>query len=359
MPRKHAPSIRSIARATGLSKATVAYALNGTPGVAEETVRKVREAADKAGYRRNPMFSALMSAMRRAQGVSFQGVLAAVDLVEPDRPAHGPFHRELVAGARATAETLGFSFELHQVGGDGMSPERLSSVLRARGIRGLVILPSWRTPDFSRFDWAWFTGIYADYIAEKPVINAVCSDHYRSMLDLLNLLHARGYRRPGLVIEEGRDERVHLRTGAALRSFNASRPGAKAPAPFVIQADKPGQASGDATPAGSISCSRRAILDWARRERIDVLLSHHPEILDWLGEEGLAVPGDLGFVGLNLAKTKGRCAGLDLRPRLIGSCAVETLVGQIQRQAWGLPEYPTTTTLAGEFRDGPTLRTPQ
>jgi LacI family transcriptional regulator len=341
MPQSATPSVRSLAKLTGFSKATVANALNGSPSVAAATVKKIRAVAAQIGYERNPMVGTLMSAMRRSRASSLRGVLAVGEIVEPDRPEHGLFHRELFAGCNACAEELGFRIEYFRVNEGGLTPQRLSSVLKARGIRGLILLPSWRTPDFSRFDWSWFAGVYADYIAETPTLNSVCCDHYRSMLELLGRLSERGYRRPGFIVEAGRDERVHLRMSAAVLAFQSGRAGGQWIEPFCVP-----------------EISAPVVADWIARERPDVVLSHHPDVLDWIQQAGYPVPERVGFVGLNVTKSRRSCAGLDLKPREIGHCAVEILIGQIQRQHWGVPRFPTNTTILGEFIDGPSLSRP-
>lgn len=334
------PSIRLIAEKTGLSRATVANALNGTPTVAKETAKKVLLAAEKLGYRRNPMIGALMSAVRRSEGTNLQGVLAAVEIGEPNRPDHGPFHRALLAGCKQCAEELGFGLDLFCLEPGEISPERLSGLLKARGIRGMVLLPSWRLPDFSRFDWSWLTGVYADYLAEESQLNSVCCDHYRTVLDALERLFAMGYRRPGMLFEKGREERIHMRMSAALRVFQAGHPEVKAIAPRFME-----------------QVTQDRVGSWLDEVEPDVVLAHQGnEVMDWIRESGRSIPNEIGFCCLNLAKTEREAAGLDLRPQEIGRCAVEQLIAQVQRQAWGRSAIPTTTTVTGAFLLGPTLR---
>src|SRR5436190_12771892 len=95
------PTLRSLAAALGLSRTTVSDALRGSPRVDPATAVRVRKAARDAGYRRNPLAGALMSELRRSRGTTFRGVLAAVDLNEPDLPVSNRSHRELVLGAEA------------------------------------------------------------------------------------------------------------------------------------------------------------------------------------------------------------------------------------------------------------------
>ena len=51
------------------------------------------------------------------------------------------------------------------------------------------------------------------------------------------------------------------------------------------------------------------------------------------------------------------CAGLDLQPRVLGVRAAELLIAQLQRNELGIPEWPSTTTIAARWADGPTVRT--
>ena len=217
-----APTVRSLARTLGLSHTTVSDALRGKGRVDPATAARVQKAARDAGYQRNPLAAAVMSELRRSRGATFRGVLAAVDLAEPDRAPHGVFHRELVFGARERAVDLGFKLEEFLVGSGGMTATRLDSILQSRGIHGVLLLPSWYAPDWSELDWSRYAAVYTDYVIERPPLHCVCCNHYRSMAALLLRLKERGYTRPGLFLERGRDERTQRRFSAAFRSFQES-----------------------------------------------------------------------------------------------------------------------------------------
>ncbi len=333
------PSVRSIARLTGFSKATVANALRGDASVAVATAERIRAVAAEVGYESNRFVTGLMSAMRRSQTTGFHGVLASIEFAEPERPAHGPFHLELVAGARGRAAALGFKLEEFVVGVRRLTLARLDAVLKARGIHGVVVLPAWRAPDLGALDWASLAAVAADRMPTAIQLHSVCCDHYSSMYHLLESLERRGYRRPGLILETGRDERVLMRRSAALHAFQQRLPRSRR----VPLLEAP-------------ALDREVFDSWFRRHRPDVVLAHEPEVLDFLEADDVAVPDACGFVCLNLAKTKRPCAGLDLQPRLIGARSVELLVAQLQQNARGVPECPSVLTLAARVVDGPTLR---
>jgi LacI family transcriptional regulator len=337
-----APTLRSLAKILGLSRTTVSDALRYSPRVDPKTVLRIKQAAAKAGYHRNPLAGALMSELRRSRGLAFRGVLAAVDFNEPDRPQDGaPYHRELYAGLDTRATELGFKVERFSVGHAGVSVHRLDSILQSRGINAIVLLPSWDEPDLSNLDWTRFSGIYTDYIIERPKLHSVCSDQYRSLLAALQRLAALGYKRPGLYLLQHQDERLHYRWSAAYRAFQDSHPKIKPLPPLIVE-----------------RFERDEFVRWFREHKPDVVLGHNAAAVEWMEFCGAKVPATHGFVCLNLHMKSRPCAGLDLQPRTLGARAAELLIAQLQRNETGIPEWTSTTTISARWVDGPTLRTP-
>jgi DNA-binding LacI/PurR family transcriptional regulator len=87
------PTIADIARAAGVSKGSVSYALNGNPGLSDQTRRRILAIADEIGWRPNRAARALSASRAGACGL----VLA--------RPAHllayDPFFPRLLSGIEA------------------------------------------------------------------------------------------------------------------------------------------------------------------------------------------------------------------------------------------------------------------
>src|SRR5688500_1792664 len=103
------PTVRSLAPQLKLSVATVSEALRDSPNVKAETKARVLRAAKKAGYRANPLLGAALSAVRRARHLDYRGTLALIDTEDvARRDQFILFHREIIAGASARAEQLGF-----------------------------------------------------------------------------------------------------------------------------------------------------------------------------------------------------------------------------------------------------------
>lgn len=334
-------TLRSLARELGLSPTTVSDALRGRGRVNAETAARVRQAADRLGFRINPLMASVLSEVRRGRQPAFRGVIAALDLYEDRHWPHGPFPKAIVDGAQALAVEQGFSVELFVAGGSAMSIRRLDSVFAARGIEGLIILPSWFQPDLSGLTWSRYAAVYTDFIRTEPRFHTVCMDHYGTMFELLERLVARAYRRPGYVLQGYRGERVQRRQTAAFIEFQTSSLPAKDRVPLLSTHDLP---------------TRAEFVKWLRRCRPDVVLTHYAEVQDWLEAE--SAPGEVGFVLLNSIDVQRPCACLDQQPRLIGEHAAQVVINNLLRGGRGIPETYSRTTIGSRWIEGPTVRPP-
>lgn len=118
-----------VARAAGTSTAVVSYVINDGPrAVAPETRKRVLEAIEQTGYRRDPIAGALASGKTRTLG-----------LVVPD--IENPFFAALAKQLEATAMNIGHTLLLAN---SGESPEREASLVEKfteRRVDGLMVTP--------------------------------------------------------------------------------------------------------------------------------------------------------------------------------------------------------------------------
>lgn len=333
------PTLRSLEQALGVSRTTISRALRGSPYVRESTAARIRKAAAAAGYERNPLAGAVMSELRRSRGELFRGVLALLDLDERDRPKYaGRFHAELALGAEERAETLGFKIERFMVG-PRMPQRRVNQILQSRDIQGVLLLPTWGSPDYLNLDWSKYSGIYMDYRIERPAISCVCCDHFRSMMMALEELVARGYRRPGLILPRQHDARLQHRWAAAFLAFQKLHLEEKAVPPLITD-----------------PVTEENFAPWFRVHQPDVVLGHVDLTIDWMRRAGARVPETTGFFCLNLMNATRPCAGLDQRPRQIGWKAAEIVIASLQHNEHGIPPAYSLTSQPAAWVDGPTIR---
>jgi DNA-binding LacI/PurR family transcriptional regulator len=120
--------IRDVARLAGVSVATVSFALNGQPGVAADTRRRILAAAAELGYRANPQAQAL----RRGRTTTYGLVI---------RNFGNPFFLQVLAGAERVADEAGATLLLLD---SHYSVERERTLVREMAVQrlaGLAIAP--------------------------------------------------------------------------------------------------------------------------------------------------------------------------------------------------------------------------
>jgi LacI family transcriptional regulator len=339
-PAMTAPSMRSLARDLGLSAATVSLALRDSPRVVATTKRRVVEAAARAGYVANPLVGSVLAAVRRSSHGGFHGALMVLNYSEKAEPELLAFHREILIGAKRRALELGYSLTHAWLGPRLLAPSRISAIIEARGVRGVIMIPFPETRDLSELNWPALSGVAMDYCLSAPLLHTVLPNHQQSLLTAMEHLVKMGYRRPGLMIEHARDKRLKYGWSAGFYSACRANFGA---IEVPVLTDSP--------------LDRAAFLKWFRRHRPDVVMAHaQREVKGWLRELGLSVPRDVGFVALNASECTAPCAALDQQPLLLGAAAVESVVAQVQRNEQGVPPAPKTIMLPARWEHGPTVR---
>src|SRR3984957_15917712 len=124
--------IRDVARKVGVSVATVSFALNGQPGVSEDTRHRILAAAAELGYRANPQAQAL----RRGRTTTYGLVI---------RNFNNPFFLEVLGGADEAGATLllldsHYSLERERMLVREMAAQRLAGLAIAPVGRGESVL---------------------------------------------------------------------------------------------------------------------------------------------------------------------------------------------------------------------------
>ncbi|EIQ01931.1 transcriptional regulator [Opitutaceae bacterium TAV1] len=341
-PSSSRPTQKDIARAAGVTQATVSLALRNHPAIKPETVALVHEAARKLGYSPDPYLSGLSSYRKRIRPPELRATLAWLSndadgsVCWKNRPAFEAYH----TGAAARAAELGYRLEDHCLRSPGMTPSRLAGILHARGIQGLLLAPqpqpSSRLDDFP-FDH--FSAVTFGYTLAEPRLHLVTWHQFRAMEMAFRRLLSLGYRRPGLALAVETDERSDRNWSSAFRSEQGHHLPAARRVPSLVEAD----------------LTRERVLGWFRRYRPDVVLAMWPCVRDWLAEAGVSVPQDTGFALLSVPEDNRHFSGLCENPRAIGAKAVEFVVDMIHRFETGIPAMQVCMLVEGSWCDGTTL----
>lgn len=340
-------TMKTVAEQAGVTQATVSMCLSNNPRIPAATRERIQAIARKLNYQPNPYVSTLMRIRRAGKPLKDKPALA---LVCAQRTASGwrdhpaPTIRQMREGALERATLRGYraqEFWLHR---DGMSSERFSAMLHARGIQGLLISPLAVGDPTPALRWDYFATVCLSVPLPSLTITTVCNDHYFSSLQAVRECHRRGYRRPGLVLRREHQLRFQGRWEAGFLVGGEMLGDLRLASPLYVDDLK------DAA----------RILGWMKREKPDAIITPAAaELTATLEHAGWRIPEDIGLALLACPQRGDRCSGVFQNGRMIGALAVDTLISMVERHERGLPEQATTLMVEGQWNEGRTLRAPE
>ncbi|WPJ96935.1 LacI family DNA-binding transcriptional regulator [Coraliomargarita algicola] len=339
MPQ-HKITQKSIAQKLGLTQAAVSLALRGDASIPEATRKKVSKMAKKLGYVPDPYLTGLSAYRHRNKPTPVKAALAwlsndAAGESWKRSPAFVQYH----TGALRRAQELGYHLEDHALQAQGVNMKNIERVLLARGVNGILLAPQ-PAPNMSiDFTFTKFSAVTFGYTLCSPQLHVVTLHQFRAMEKLLRKLTGFGYQRIGLALSSESDGRADYHWSAAFWRKQQHFP-AKQQVPLHLpqQMEKEG------------------FLKWYAQHRPEVVVTIHPEVYDWLHQDGIAIPEDLGFTLLTVPDDQRQFSGIWENPALIGAKAVDILVEMIHRGETGIPEVPIYHLIDGNWLDGETVK---
>ncbi len=328
--------MKEVAAAAGVSVMAVSRALRNEPRIAPATRDKILRVAGELGYRPNPLVGALMSELRRAgkRGSVGQTIAFLTSHAEADGWKRHPAPLAMFSGACERAEKLGFKLEPVWALEPKVTSTRLGKILRARGIRGLIVAPSPVPPVGPvSLDWDNFASVALGYSVREPKLHRVTNHHLESMRLALAELTRRGYRRIGLAVAAFHDNRVMNYWATGFLHYQSNVPDRDRVPLFI---------------------PNRLV----RREFDEWLNCHHPEVvigtigLNWLQGRKNQAGKPVGLVSLDYYPEYGDVTGIDQNNAAVGAAAVDVVVEQLFHNERGIPELPRVVMVEGRWLDG-------
>ncbi|WP_309380249.1 LacI family DNA-binding transcriptional regulator [Cerasicoccus frondis] len=331
------PTLRQIAQKCGVSAMTVSRALRNHPEIQMETRRRILREAEKMGYRPDPRVSSLMVQLKGGkQNQDVNTICYLTSYPTANKWRSYPFTVNAYNGAASRADQLGYRLEHLSLYDSGMTPQRASSILRARGVSGVIFAPL-PEPGCIKIDLDYFAAASIGYSLIAPDLHRAVNDQYTSARIAYQQLLSSGYKRIGLAVSGESDERVERKWVAgyaAEREYHASRK--------LVPVCRP------------LRLERDVFSKWLLRHNIDAVMGLDDRIPDWIRAAGLKVPDDAGFAHLDCVDAVKSHSGIDQHPSAIGELAMDLVVEQILKNERGVPEAPKMVMNRGHWQSGST-----
>ncbi|TLD69817.1 LacI family transcriptional regulator [Phragmitibacter flavus] len=333
--------MQDVAGAVGVSAATVSRALKGDLRISEGLRERIKEMAVSMGYVPNPMVQALMAQRRRREGALGEKLALVTNDVH-DAWRGKDVCQWYMDGIKTRAEQLGCQVEAFSLEEYGHDPARLCKVLRARGIRGVILgfsrdgeHPGWI--DVREFCvvglGTYFSGLQVDRVHLNGFHNVKLA---------IRQLRALGYKKPALVAPVHNNAVVGGQWSAAALDEQWQMPEHLRCPPFMAE--------------GKV-VNMTAFRDWFEEHRPDAMIAYKVRVIELLERLRLKVPEDVGVAHLFGTEEERRTmAGIDGNLFHVGGATVDLLLQKMMANERGFAEHPRDVMIAGTWRDGPTLK---
>lgn len=275
MTSRSRASIHDVARAAGVSAATVSKVLRGNVSVRDANAKAVQRAVADLGYRMDPLAAGLRSERRRILG-----------LIVPDLRAE--FFAEIVVRVELLAEAAGYSLTIATSHEDEAREAKLVRRMRDWRVAGTLLAPvrSARGDGAQALEAAGMTVVLVDRVQPHPLFDTVSADNAAASTAIARRLAAAGHAHVALFALSNVSRTIRTRIEA-----------------FVVEADKLGLTvdvlAGEADRAEA-RARLAAYLDDARPTAIFALFPTGTlEVLSELRRRGLRAPADIALVGFD------------------------------------------------------------
>jgi len=342
MKTKSAVTIRQLAVLAGVSRTTVSLALRNHPSIPDKTRKKILKVAEKSGYRPDPVVSSLMNHLRVQRSKRTTEKIAYLTFWrEFDKWKLNVNELGYYTGACARAQELGYEIEHIWAKEPGIDSSRVSSILYSRGIRGALLAPFPAHLGHVSLEWKKIACVGLSLTLLKPDMHRVSHAYHDGMMLALRMLKHHGYRRFGFVNLAVWNRRVKYSWLSGFLTYL-----------YQFHPDK----ALHIPPYLPEKWSQAEFAKWLNQYKPDVLISNTEDPLHMAQKMGLRVPEDIGYASLHRLRETDPWAGVARFPERIGAGAVDVLIGMLQNNELGLPAFPKTVTIEGEWQDGPSIR---
>ncbi len=330
-------NMSDLAKMAGCSVNTVSLALRDSKRISLATRERIQQLAAEHNYRPNPLVSAFVTSRRKAMPPQTIAVLTKFETLAQSYRLHS-FCRHLMDGMQARATALGFRLEEFTCAlTDSPSPARLTEILLARGIRGVMLFPSGSiSVSFPALDWRHFAVVAAGFHSRHWPVHRTALDQAGAMETCLDQLTARGYRRIGLGMTRALDARWGYTASGRY---------------FVWQARQLGKYCIPVVPGEDECATESDFKAWVLKFRPDAVIVYYDFYITYLDDLEKEYGIKVLPVTMNSSERPDVC-GITPRSQDLGAISISVLARELYLNHYGIPAVPEVTLISSEWHNG-------
>lgn len=345
---------KEIGKVLGISQSAVSLALRGHRSISAEMRKKVHDTARSMGYHPNAYLTVLMSNIRNGRETTDKGVIGLlIEARSQEEWCQVETWQSFHQGAARRGRELGFRIDSFFLKQPRTNSSKIDSVLRARGIKGIIIVPPYSKACRIKLNWDQYAAIAVGYAWNEQRLNRVAYDNLHNFTEAFNQLRQMGYKRIGTVLDEKFicGNRHGIKWYTAYLDCRDSTPEKQQIPVCIMNTPSAGEFLTETADRALKDEFRKWFLKW----KPDAVITLVGEQKLWLEDMGCRIPEDVGLACLALPEGSG-FSGIDENNTVVGAAAVELVAAQIARNEFGLPDQAKTTMIEGRWVDGTTLR---
>lgn len=220
-----------------------------------------------------------------------------------------------------------------------MSAQRMTKILNARGIAGVIFHPFDEGSGQSGLplEPASFALVMIEHVFVEPRLHKVCDDQFSTIGRMIQRLLDYGYTRIGIAMSSRADDHANHHWLAGYQAYEALN--GPTTIPHLITTE----------------WTKERLLAWYRYHRPEVIITIDDDTVGWLRDAGLRVPQDVACATLYWKEDRAFLSGFYQNHEHIGAAAVDLVVSHLNHNERGLPAEQRTMLIESVWKEGTTL----
>lgn len=333
--------MRDIGRMLGLSHVTVSLALSDNPRIPATRRAEIKRAAERLGYRPDPMLSALIHYRHQKRRTGIQAAIAWLNFwPEPAKLRSFAEFDGYWHGASHVAEAHGYRLDEFVVS-PRLPVDRIQSILQARNVQGVLLPPVPTVGLISRATMRWdeFSVVCFGHSHTSLGAHLVTADQAAAAQTALRAVRDRGYQRVGFATSAPRVEGTLFSAGF-LRAQLTLPLAERLPVLVLSEQNEPDD--------------QGELQRWLTTYRPEAVITDLASLREQLQRLKVRVPTDVALAALSVLDGNAD-AGINQNSEEIGRVAAETLISLINHNHRGIPPFQRHILVEGFWTDGHTL----